>query len=361
MAKNGSIQESIKVESMEPYIVETLLKGANVIIPDIGHLELKSLGDRRTVLFKPTEDSDAFLRVMSATGSKEKNDTDSLYSLLTIPLKGGQIVNLPKVGVFRPTKRENGDTHISFILSSYLRKRLNGEEEKVEEAKVAEVKEIKSEEVQGAINKTEEVLNIQKDENGTPKSELVTSKTEITGNSRRTESLRAEQQKNNERKIQQKSNLTDTQKNVPFNKEAVRQNNGSHKTPWWRTIGGILLILAIVIFLVVLLFTTISGRGKGNKNIEDDKRLEVIVPTESVSLPSLAEQHYGHSAFWIYIYEANRDKLKSPINIPKNVTLVIPDLKSEYDVDLTDSMEIKKANILADIVLKENITRNINK
>ena len=67
--------------------------------------------------------------------------------------------------------------------------------------------------------------------------------------------------------------------------------------------------------------------------------------------------HYGHSAFWVYIYEENKDKLSSPINIPKNISLVIPDLQTEYDVDVTDSMEIQRANILVDIVLRKARTK----
>ncbi|GHV30700.1 hypothetical protein FACS1894177_03740 [Bacteroidia bacterium] len=56
--------------------------------------------------------------------------------------------------------------------------------------------------------------------------------------------------------------------------------------------------------------------------------------------------------FWVYIYEANRDKISSPVNIPTGTDLRLPDLWEDYKVDVMDSMEIKRAGILSDRMLK---------
>ena len=303
MAKSGSILENTKVDTMELFILDSLQKGENVVIPDFGHLELKTLGDRRTVLFIPTGDDDSFLRVVPATGEKEKKDFNALYSVISFPLKEGKTVNLSRVGVFRPIKRENGEVHISFLPSSYLRNLLNkgGEERE-------DVKDVKVEGV------TKDPIELRKGPIIPPKT------TEI--------------------------------KKLPIIDIDTDKMQNEIEVPQSRNISGILLVIVAVIFVAVIIGTIIHSRH--NKKIEAQSSLVLPKVSESVDLTALAQQHYGNSVFWIYIYKANMDKLKSPINIPKNVSLVIPDLKSEFDVDVTDSMEIQRANILTDIVLNNN-------
>jgi len=109
-----------------------------------------------------------------------------------------------------------------------------------------------------------------------------------------------------------------------------------------------LLIVAVIIIAVVIISAIYN---QSNKKIDDQDSLD----KSSIDLPTLAGHHYGNTAFWIYIYEANSDKLDSPVNIPSDVSLIIPDLKSEYGVDITDSMEIKRARGLAEILLKKEI------
>jgi nucleoid DNA-binding protein len=337
MAKTNSLHENITEETVELFIRTTLLRGEKVIIPDFGHLELKSLGERRTVLFKPTDSNDSFLRVMSSGGEK---DSQAIYTTISVPLKEGKVVNLPQIGVFRPVKRENGEVHISFIPSNSLRKLLNGEE-KVEEIRLSEIKkEIKEEEIPNTS--TYEAKNeVQEDE-------IITSKISLEKNEGEVETVGVE--KNNHIASKFKSKLPSSKKNAQVGEVLVPDENDSTEKSKIKNISGVLLLVVAVVACVVILVSTIYVRY--NKKIEE--RTELIAPQEStIDLPSLSEQHYGNAAFWIYIYEANKDKLDSPINIPKNVSLIIPDLKAEYDVDVTDSMEIRRANILADIVLKK--------
>jgi nucleoid-associated protein YgaU len=44
-------------------------------------------------------------------------------------------------------------------------------------------------------------------------------------------------------------------------------------------------------------------------------------------LAQIARRHYGNPDYWIYIYEANRDKLSKPSELPVGIELVIPSLE----------------------------------
>ncbi|MBQ5379491.1 MAG: OmpA family protein [Paludibacteraceae bacterium] len=43
-------------------------------------------------------------------------------------------------------------------------------------------------------------------------------------------------------------------------------------------------------------------------------------------LAQIARRHYGEPEFWIFIYEANKDKIADPSNLPVGMELIIPDL-----------------------------------
>lgn len=44
-------------------------------------------------------------------------------------------------------------------------------------------------------------------------------------------------------------------------------------------------------------------------------------------LAQIARRHYGNPDYWIYIYEANRDKLSKPSELPVGIELVIPSIE----------------------------------
>lgn len=331
-AKVSSTLENTKATTMESFIIDTLLRGESVIIPDFGHLELKIFGERRTVLFKPSSVSDSFLEIMPATGEKEKRGINLIYSLISLPLKEGKIVNLPKVGIFRPIKRENGEVHISYLPSSYLRKSISKEGE---DAKDEKGEKVETEPSEKEVNPN---ITLEKVKTG----EAIT---KIDDNERG-------YNKRSETKgpiIPPKS----TEIKKPLTIDSVKPQD-EIEIPKSRNISGIILVIVAVISVVVIIGVTIHSRHL--KKAEEQSSLALPNVSESIDLTVLAQQHYGNPVFWIYIYKANIDKLKSPINIPKNVSLVIPDLKSEFDVDVTDSMEIQRANILSDIILNYKST-----
>lgn len=53
---------------------------------------------------------------------------------------------------------------------------------------------------------------------------------------------------------------------------------------------------------------------------------EVVTVIDGSRLTMVAYRAYGHKAFWVYVYDANRDKLKRPSDIEKGMQLRIADL-----------------------------------
>lgn len=53
---------------------------------------------------------------------------------------------------------------------------------------------------------------------------------------------------------------------------------------------------------------------------------EVVTVIDGSRLTMVAYRAYGHKAFWVYVYDANRDRLKRPSDIEKGMELRIADL-----------------------------------
>ena len=332
MAKIDSFNEHINLKEVELQIIESLLKRGKVVIPDFGHLEIKSFGDKRTILLKSPEGNDSFYQLMSSISEKDKKDTNTLYKAISAPLKEGKTVNLPQVGVFRPVIRENGKIHLSFIPAISLKKLLNrDEEEEIEE--IVNINEI---ETIPKISKS--LFELQKSEKDKEKDKNKFGSGETVRGYKWEEPVTPQKSKFDSFPQEKRAPAIDIVK-TDDQAEIKRSRNFT---------GTLLLVVALIVLVVTVAINIVYQSGKK----EDDKG-EIIGPVESqFTLTSLAEQYYGHPAFWIYIYYANMDKLNSPINIEETVSLVIPDLKTEYNVDITDSTEIQRAKMSADNVLK---------
>lgn len=84
---------------------------------------------------------------------------------------------------------------------------------------------------------------------------------------------------------------------------------------------------------------------------EETKPAESYIATvktqkNRTTLSKLARKYYNNTECWVYIYEANRDKLKNPDFIPEGITLRIPRLTTEQ-TDAGNAESMKKARILA--------------
>lgn len=65
-----------------------------------------------------------------------------------------------------------------------------------------------------------------------------------------------------------------------------------------------------------------------------------------VFLTTLARKYFGHKAFWVYIYEENKDVIKNPNQVPIGIRLTIPSA-SKYDIDANNRTSVEKAKALA--------------
>lgn len=65
-----------------------------------------------------------------------------------------------------------------------------------------------------------------------------------------------------------------------------------------------------------------------------------------VFLTTLARKYFGHKAFWVYIYEENKDVIKNPNQVPIGTRLTIPSA-SKYDIDANNRTSVENAKALA--------------
>lgn len=63
-------------------------------------------------------------------------------------------------------------------------------------------------------------------------------------------------------------------------------------------------------------------------------------------LTSLSLKHFGHKAFWVYIYQENKDIIKNPDNVPEGTVVAIPSAE-KYGIDATDTCAVNKALAIA--------------
>jgi len=71
------------------------------------------------------------------------------------------------------------------------------------------------------------------------------------------------------------------------------------------------------------------------------------------TLTVIAERYYGHRDFWVYIYEANRAKIKNPDKIAAGTLVRIPKVDKRI-VDKNNPRCIKKARELHSLYLRDN-------
>ncbi|GHT61821.1 hypothetical protein AGMMS50239_13570 [Bacteroidia bacterium] len=328
----------IMVETLSASIASLLLTEGKVVIPELGYLELKVFPDKRTVLFKATENMTLFL---ASEGSIQSH----IYNNISVPLKEGKVVTLPEVGIFRPIKNGDGSYRISYTISSAFRKLLNDAKENEIEAEKPEVPVtlVQAEDEKPLISDVE--LAIEK--------QSVEKEKEVKVSVPR-------QEARSEIKVDRKTTPSYVRNTSKVGDLVVPQEERESNVT---RMSGIIVAIAVLIAVVLIAWYFIPGSKNKRNNYafvaENNKKALLTGQSKestkfykSIDLPSLAEQKYGNRMFWVYIYEANRDKISSPVNIPTGTDLRLPDLWEDYKVDVMDSMEIKRAGILSDRMLK---------
>lgn len=63
------------------------------------------------------------------------------------------------------------------------------------------------------------------------------------------------------------------------------------------------------------------------------------------SLAVLSQRKYGHRAFWVYIYEENRERIANPHRVPIGTSIILPPA-SKYGIDKDNNKSLQQALVL---------------
>ncbi len=94
---------------------------------------------------------------------------------------------------------------------------------------------------------------------------------------------------------------------------------------------------------------------EATEEIEEAPRVYTeFITTEKLTngsrLTWLSRKYYGAPDFWVYIYEANREKLPDPNSIPVGTTIRIPKLPAEW-IDTNNAQSMQRAKELHEKIL----------
>ena len=83
-----------------------------------------------------------------------------------------------------------------------------------------------------------------------------------------------------------------------------------------------------------------TASGARLKNADGSDAIHVLKAGERLTLVAL--EHYGDKSFWPYVYEVNRDKIKSPGLVTVGMKLYLPD-PAYFGIDANNPESIRKA------------------
>lgn len=96
----------------------------------------------------------------------------------------------------------------------------------------------------------------------------------------------------------------------------------------------------------------------GDVDVVDAAVAPVVTDTvkRGVFLTNISLRHYGHKAFWVYIYEENKNIISNPDNVAAGTVVVIPPAH-KYGIDATDTMAVNMALDIADKIKRDKAKR----
>ena len=111
--------------------------------------------------------------------------------------------------------------------------------------------------------------------------------------------------------------------------------------------------------IIASLGDDIPYRYQGQHQLSKDRRVE-IVPTYRTTeivrpgsrLAQIARRHYGNPDYWVFIYEANRDQIVDPSDLPVGIEVEIPNL-SERLKGMNETQAAAEAQRLKEEILKK--------
>ncbi len=118
--------------------------------------------------------------------------------------------------------------------------------------------------------------------------------------------------------------------------------NGKHQQAYDRRVEIVPLLAQedTTIQVVALSETWQKNYGKLYTDFLGEEKI-----TQGISLRTLAQKWYGQEAYWVYIYEANSDRLVSAKSIPEGTVVMIPDLKNVLS-DVSTKQALRQAKYL---------------
>lgn len=381
--------------TIEDIILSLLLKGESVVFPGFGFLEVVVLPDKKTVLFR-NRDS------VESVNKEHESQLENVSKLFA----SGEKVLFDKIGTFTPILVKDAYGRVSFIQSRYLKQVLNGNEEAVLAPKHVPPVQHQVEEVEEKGNELQDVTSVDADKVDTDKKEEVKTETSVfdivteeakdvkdADESKNTVAVprdfaaKAKEAKDKTAVVNESATLIT--ENVKKNGEGIKKPtqvtggsnaknvNAGNRTPLKPVVsngrlGGdpekalgdkkksfrsvyISILLLVIIALGCYFFfgDKLNNASKQPttkvepKDVQqEDSSLLLLDDFQTTNLLDLAEKHYGNKVFWVYIYDYNRDRIFSPVNLRSRDTIEIPDL-SIYKVDPKDPEEIKKALAIA--------------
>lgn len=79
----------------------------------------------------------------------------------------------------------------------------------------------------------------------------------------------------------------------------------------------------------------------------DKPEVVTDVVRKGTFLTTMSLKHYGHKAFWVYIYEENKAQIPNPNNVAAGTVVVIPPAH-KYGINANDTLSVAKALNIAD-------------
>ena len=70
---------------------------------------------------------------------------------------------------------------------------------------------------------------------------------------------------------------------------------------------------------------------------------ENVKAEKNITLSKLARKYYDNTYCWVYIYIANKDRMKNANNVPEGLELIIPELTAE-EMQITKSGSLELYN-----------------
>jgi len=292
------------------FVSQRLLSGKEVSIQGFGSFRFRKLTGMPSVFFV----SETIGNAKQEDNHPEQDEVSFVFQLLRQVLSEGQTVSIDSLGTFREVAGR-----VSFIPSPVLRKNGNREEETLQAEEGIKPEVIKGEEETGICEEWETGTEEEEEK------EIKTIATPIDDNQREEEKI--------------------SLSNLPVSTKKKRNIR--------------MIILAQGVLFVVILLLINHRRGVNltleeavlRENHSGISHREAGASSKAENLLELSEIHYGNKAFWVYIYDANRNILTSPLQSTVGLDLEIPDLQAVYGINPNDTMEVKKAEWSGKVIL----------